>query len=146
MDGDNEYKALFAIIRKESDMQTLNVQGVESTDKYLVGDYDLEILTMPRMYVKGVKVTESTTTTVKIPQAGFVSITKPGAGPISIYSEEGNKMVWVCNLDPNQVQAGIIMQPGHYHVIFRSFNIKQTIYTVDKAFDVKPGVSTNVNL
>jgi len=146
MDGDDEYKALYAIIRKADDMQTLNVQGVESTDKYIVGKYDLEILTMPRMYVKGVKVSESTTTTVNVPQAGYVSITKPGAGPISIYSEDGTKMVWLCNLDANPVQQSIIMQPGHYHVIYRSLNIKQTIYTVDKTFDVKPGVSTTVNL
>ncbi|HXP51758.1 MAG TPA: VWA domain-containing protein, partial [Bacteroidia bacterium] len=41
MDGDDEYKALYAIVRKENDMQTLNVQGVESTEKYIVGKYDL---------------------------------------------------------------------------------------------------------
>ena len=45
-----------AIIRKADDMQTLNVQTVESTDKYIIGKYDLEILTLPRMYVKGVRV------------------------------------------------------------------------------------------
>ncbi|MGP8214180.1 MAG: vWA domain-containing protein [Bacteroidia bacterium] len=146
MEGDNEYKALFAIIRKEDDMQTLNVQGVESTDKYIVGKYDLEILTMPRMYVKGVKVSESTTTTVKIPQAGYVSITKPGPGPLSLYLDDGGKMQWVCNLDANPVQENVIMQPGHYRVVYRSLNIKQTIYTVDKTFDVKPGSSTVVTL
>jgi Ca-activated chloride channel family protein len=146
MDGDDEYKALYAIVRKENDMQTLNVQGVESTGKYIVGKYDLEILTMPRMYVPGVKVTENTTTTVKIPQAGFVSITKPGAGPISIYAEDAGKMQWVCNLDVNPIQQNVILQPGRYHAVYRSLNIKQTIYTVDKTFDVKPGVSTTVIL
>jgi Ca-activated chloride channel family protein len=146
MEGDNEYKALFAIVRKQDDMQTLNVEGVESTDKYIVGKYDLEILTMPRMYVKGVKVNESTTTTVKIPQAGYVSITKPGAGPLSVYADDAGKMDWVCNLDPNPAQQIIILQPGHYHIIYRSANLKETIYTVDKPFDVKSGSSTVVNL
>lgn len=98
------------------------------------------------MYVPGVKVTENTTTTVKIPQAGFVSITKPGAGPISIYAEDAGKMQWVCNLDVNPIQQNVILQPGRYHAIYRSLNIKQTIYTVDKTFDVKPGVSTTVIL
>jgi len=146
MEGDNEYKALYGIVRKADDMQTLNVQYVESTDKYIVGKYDLEVLTVPRMYVKGVAVKESTTTTVKIPQAGYLSIIKPGAGPISIYEEDGQKMVWICNLDATPTQESIIMQPGRYHVIYRSNNIKQTIYTVDKTFEVKPGVSTTVNL
>lgn len=146
MDGDNEYKALYGIIRKADDMQTLNVQTVESTDKYIVGKYDLEILTLPRMYVKGVSVKESTTTTITIPQAGYLSIIKPGAGPLSIYQEDGSKMVWVCNLNATPMQQSVIMQPGHYHVIYRSNNIKQTIYTVDKIFEIKPGVSTTVNL
>jgi len=146
MDGDNEYKQLLAIVRKGDDMQTLNVQQVESTDKYIVGKYDLEILTMPRMHVNGVKVSESTTTTVKIPQAGFVSIVKPGAGPISLYTEDGGKMEWVCNLAADAVTENIILQPGHYHAIYRSSNIKQTIYTVDKIFDVKSGSSITVNL
>lgn len=146
MDGDNEYKSLSAIIRKADDSQTLNVQTVESTDKYLVGKYDLEILTLPRMYVSGVSVKESTTTTIKVPQAGYLYLTKPGSGPSSIYQEDGSKMVWVCNLDANPVKQNIIMQPGHYHIIYRSNHLKQTIYTVDKTFDINPGSSTTLEL
>ncbi len=146
MNGDNEYKSLLAVIRKADDMQTLNVQQVESTDKYLTGKYDLEILTMPRMHVKGVKVSESTTTTVTIPQAGFASIVKPGAGPISIYTDDSGKMEWVCNLSTDAVTQNVILQPGHYHVVYRSSNIKQTIYTVDKKFEIKSGSSITVTL
>jgi Ca-activated chloride channel family protein len=146
VDGDNDYKALFSIIRKTNDMQTLNVQQVESTDKYIVGKYDLEILTLPRMYVKGVQISESATTTVKIPQAGYVYINKPGAGPISLYEENAGKLVWVCNLNTDASQENIILQPGKYHVVFRSASVKETLYTVDKEFEVKSGSSVDVNL
>ncbi|HTB05522.1 MAG TPA: VWA domain-containing protein [Bacteroidia bacterium] len=146
MDGNNEYKSLQAIIRKNDDMQTLNVQGVESTEKYITGKYDLEILTLPRMYVRGVKVSQSTTTTVTVPQAGVVTIVKPASGPISIYSENGGKMEWVCNLDINPTQHTVVMQPGFYHAIYRVLSIKSTIYTIDKVFEVKPAVNTTVEL
>jgi len=145
MDVDNEYKALFAIVRKADDMQTLNVQPVESTDKYLVGKYDLEIMTLPRMIVKGVTVSESSTTTVNVPQGGEVSISKQNVGPTSLYQDVNGKMVWVCNLITNQLMQNIVLQPGKYHVIFRSANSKETIYTVDKVFTVTAGSSVSVS-
>jgi hypothetical protein len=98
------------------------------------------------MYVRGVKVSQSTTTTVTVPQAGVVTIVKPASGPISIYSENGGKMEWVCNLDINPTQHTVVMQPGFYHAIYRVLSIKSTIYTIDKVFEVKPAVNTTVEL
>ena len=146
MDGNNDYKSLNAIVRKNGDCKTLNVQGVESTEKYLLGKYDVEVLTMPRIYVSGVKVTQSTTTTVTIPQAGQVTIFKPGTGPCSLYVDNDGKMDWVCNLDMNSVQNTIVLQPGNYHIVYRPLNVHQTIYTVDKAFEIKSGVPTVLRL
>jgi Ca-activated chloride channel family protein len=146
MDGDNEYKALYAIIRKADHDSTLNLQQVESTDKYIVGKYDLEILTLPRMYVSGVKIVESTTTTITIPQAGVLNLTKPAPGPISLYTVAGDKMNWVCNLDMKPTQQSIVLQPGHYRAVYRSIDAKETIYTVDKEFDISPGSSTTLQL
>ncbi len=49
------------VVRKSGDMQTLNVQQMNTTEKYLVGKYDLEILTLPRTYIYGVSVEQSKT-------------------------------------------------------------------------------------
>jgi Ca-activated chloride channel family protein len=146
MDGDNEYKNLCAIIRKNDDAQTLNVQGVESTEKYITGKYDLEILTLPRMYASGVKISQSATTTITIPQAGTVTFNMPSAGPSSVYEDDKGKMIWVCNLDPKLATHKLIMQPGLYHVVFRSQDVKQTVFTIDKSFQVKSGDFTVVEL
>jgi Ca-activated chloride channel family protein len=146
MDGDNEYKSLNALIRKSEDMKTLNVQIVESTEKYLVGKYDLEILTLPRINLEGIKVSQSTTTTVSIPQAGLANISKPVPGPGSIYVDNKGKMEWVCNLASNPLQYNIVLQPGIYRVVYRPLNAKQTIYTVDKKFEIKSGSSTTVKI
>lgn len=146
MDGNNDYTSLNAIIRKHSDCKTLNVQSVESTEKYITGKYDLEILTLPRMYVNGVKITQSTTTTVTIPQAGQVTIFKAGPGPGSIYLDNNGVMQWVCNIDVNVVQLTLVLQPGTYHMIYRPINVHQTIYSVDKTFEIKSGGSTVINV
>lgn len=45
-----------SIVRKANgNMQTLNVQQMNTTEKYITGTYDLEILTLPRTYIYGVK-------------------------------------------------------------------------------------------
>ncbi len=146
MDGENDYRSLGVLVKKHDDTKTLNVQYVESTEKYITGKYDLEILTLPRMYEIGVKVSESSTTTVSIPEAGVVTINKPSQGPCSIYLDEGGKVVWVCNLDNGPLQQMITLQPGDYRVVFRPEDVKQTIFTIDNRFEVKPGLSTIVNL
>jgi Ca-activated chloride channel family protein len=146
MDGDDEYKVLTALIRRNDDPKTLNVQTVESTEKYLVGKYDLEILTLPRINLEGIKVSQSTTTTVSIPQAGLANISKPVPGPGSIYVDNKGKMEWVCNLASNPLQYNIVLQPGIYRVVYRPLNAKQTIYTVDKKFEIKSGSSTTVKI
>ena len=134
------------IVRKTGEMQTLHVQQFNTTEKYIVGKYDLEILTLPRIKLSKVDVAQSKTTTIEIPQSGNVSIAKPGEGPGSIYVEENNKMVFVCNLNSNLIQETIALQPGRYRVEFRPKNARESIYTIEKSFKIESGTSTPVKL
>lgn len=145
-DGENGYKSLAVIVRKHDDDKTINVQYVESTEKYITGKYDVEILTLPRIYQRGIKVSQSTTTTVTIPSAGQVTINKPFPGPTSVYEYDGGKMIWVCNLDNSTLNQIIALQPGNYHIVYRPQSVRQTIFTIDNSFKVESGLSTIVNL
>jgi len=60
--------------------------------------------------------------------------------------EDGDKLVWVCNLSPMSTRSAITMQPGKYRVIFRPINAKQSIYTKEKSFIIQSGQSTQVKL
>ncbi len=140
------YRKLPCIVRKKGEMQTLNVQDFNSYEKYIVGKYDLEILTLPRIYLSNVDIGQSKTTTIEVPQAGSVVIYKPAPGPASIYLEDKNKLVWVDNLNGNSTQENIILQPGKYRVIYRSQFVKETIYTVEKKFTVESGGIITVKL
>jgi len=146
MGGENDYKNLAVLIKKHDDDKILNVQYVESTEKYLTGKYDLEILTLPRIYEYGVRVSESSTTTVSIPEDGVVTINRPNRGPCSIYENDGGKMVWVCNLDNNTLKMQLTLQPGNYRIVYRPEDVKQTIFTIDNSFVVNSGLTTVVNL
>ncbi|MGQ0827319.1 MAG: vWA domain-containing protein, partial [Bacteroidota bacterium] len=131
---------------KMGDMQTLHVQDFNTTEKFIVGKYDLELLTLPRIKINKVDVAQSKTTTIEIPQPGNLTIAKPGEGPGSILLEDKNKLTWVCNLNSSLTQETILLQPGRYRVVYRPKNAKESIYTIEKSFKIDSGISTAVRL
>ena len=134
------------IIRKNGELQTLHVQSFNTTEKFIVGKYDMEILTLPRIKLNKVDIAQSKTTFIEIPQSGTVTLSKISEGPGSLYVEENNKMTWVCNLNSSLMQETIILQPGRYRAEFRPKNARESIYTIEKKFKIDSGISTSVKL
>lgn len=134
------------IVRKGGDMKTLNVLDFGKTEKYIVGKYDLEILTLPRILLKDVEVRQSSTNLIKIPASGSVLFSKPGIGYGSVYVDDGKTVTWVCNFN-NALQNEIIyLQPGKYKVVFRFEFEKETLKTIERNFEVKSGTPQTVRL
>ncbi len=145
-DGPSEYKKTQCIIRQKGSLITLNVQDVNSTDKYLVGKYDLEVLTLPRINLDNVDVAQSKLTTVAVPHPGILTLLTSNQGFGSIYTYEKSLLKWVCNLDSNVPKQTIILQPGKYKVIYRPKNSRESLYTIEKEFSVVSGESSIVPL
>ncbi len=125
------------IVKRAGDSAILNVQEFGKTERYLVGKYDLEILTLPRIYLSNVEIKQSHTNTIKIPASGNVFISKPAKGYGSIYLDNGKQLEWVCNLDNNLDVENIYLQPGRYKLEFRFAHQKQMIKTIEKTFELK---------
>ncbi len=146
INGTNNYKSLPFLVRKKNEAQTLNVQMINETEKYIVGTYDIEILTLPRITLNDINVAQSSTTTIEIPESGIATIIRPSPGPISLYVEENGKMIWVCNLENTLTAENIVLQPGNYVVEYRPQNAKESIYTVERKFTINPGGSSTVKM
>jgi Ca-activated chloride channel family protein len=142
-----QYRGLEFIVRKSGEMTTLNIQKMYDEEKYLVGKYDIEVPVLPRLYITGVDIRQSHTTTVDIPRPGLVTMLRSSVGYGSIYqrlsSMEEN---WVCNLNTTVKNESLLLQPGNYRVVFRAQNAKQTLYTVNKVFEVRSGSSEVIQL
>lgn len=126
--------------------QTLNSQTFNSTQKYLVGNYDIEIFTLPRNY-QHVEVTQSKTTIIDVVPSGTFnySATKGLVGQIFI--EKGiNSFEWVCNLEDNMKTGKWNLQPGNYKVVYREKEQKSTAYTKEKSFKIESNKILNINL
>ena len=134
------------LVRKGGEMQTLNVQDFGKLEKYIIGKYDLEVLTLPRIYLKDVEIKQSTTNSIKIPTSGNILFAKQGTGYGSIYVDDGKTLVWVCNLNPTLQNEIIYLQPGKYKVVFRYEFAKETTKTIEQNFEVKSGIAQTVRL
>lgn len=134
-----------SIVRKANgNMQTLNVQQMNTTEKYITGSYDLEIFTLPRTYIYGVKVEQSQTKLIELPNAGMLTIKALDNGDGSIY-KDSKKLEWVCNLN-NTTSQTYYLQPGNYRIEWRAKSLKGSIYTIEKKFSVKSDIETRIEL
>lgn len=144
MSGMNEYSDLKCLVRKHGDLNTFHVQNFEEVTKYIVGDYDLEILTLPRIKVNKVNIAQSHTTKVFIADPGLATIFLPAKGIASIFVQENNTLKWIYNLSPNSTRETVILQPGNYQIVYRSINSKKVIETKEKSFKITSGASTQL--
>lgn len=139
-----EYKNLPYILRKNGEMNTLNVCYADRTERLLTGKYDLEILSMPRLMIPDVEISQSKTTSIQIPQPGIANILFNGPGYGSLLIEEKNEVKWLYNFAENTQRETLTLLPGKYRVIFRPKAAKETIYTVDKEFILEPGGTVTI--
>lgn len=146
LDGPVVKSAATTIVRKANDMTTLVVQEFGKTEKLIVGKYDLEILTLPRIKMNGVEIKQSGINQIKIPTAGIVYVKKLSEGFGSVYADDGKNVEWVYNLNQKLSNEIIYLQPGKYKVVFRYPNAKETIQTIERNFEVKSGQPLNVQL
>lgn len=134
-----------SIVRKtNSNMQTLNVQQLNTIEKYIIGSYDLEILTLPRTYINSVEVAQSQTKIIELPNAGLLTVKALDNGDGCILKDT-KKLEWVCNLN-NTTSQTYYLQPGSYRIEWRAKSLKGSIYTIEKKFTVKSDVETKVEL
>lgn len=140
-------------------MQTLNVQQMNTSEKYITGYYELEVLTLPRTYFKNINVTQSQTKTIEIPNAGMLTVKALDNGDGCILTDNGSvgssnvvstgssakKLDWVCNLT-NSTSQIYYLQPGKYRIEWRSKALKGSIYTIEKRFTITSDMPTTVEL
>ena len=127
------------IVRKNGEKQTLNIQETNTKQKYLVGTYDIEVLTIPRVYFEDVEIKQSFLTNYHIATPATVNILLPSKGYGGIYQIKEDKLELVYTLNINTQKETVFLLQGNYKIIFRAKNSKQYIFTKEKKFTLKSG-------
>lgn len=133
------------IVRYPNQMNTLHVQAINTLEKYIVGNYDLEILTLPRIYMSAIKIDQSKLNEIVIPNAGMLQVKALEAGDGCVMYKRDGKYERIVTLTTNTQQT-YYLQPGDYTIEWRSKALKGSIYTIEKKFNIKPDQATVVEL
>lgn len=135
-----------ARIMQEGSSKTLNVQKIEAKDKYIVGTYNVEILTLPRIYVT-VNIEQSSTIDINIKAPGFMSYSGINSitGQIFMKNDNGT-WDWVTNLEEKSNNGKLQLQPGEYNLVYRQVDLKSSTYTMQKEFRINSNSTTTIKL
>jgi len=134
------------IVHQEKKNEIINVQKINKSEKYLVGKYDIEILTLPRIILKNLSIDPDHQTKVDIPTSGVATFTRRYKGYGSVYVLRGDKQEWVYNLNPEKQQDVVYLLPGKYIVVYRTKGAYETVYTISKKFTITPSRSQQIRL
>ena len=147
INGTTKKRSVKVRVSQKGVSETLNVQDIDDLQKYIVGEYDLEILTLPRIYYSNVQIKQSSHTYIDIDGSGVLDYKnhKEIVGQVFLRTEN-EKDVWVCDLNPTKYNGKIYLQPGKYKLVYRTKEAVSTDYTTVKLFTIKSGGSTVINL
>lgn len=142
--GYTEYqKGVKALIRKKGVTGNIHVMEMPSSEKVLVGDYELEFLTTPRRIIP-VTIQPDQISQVDLPAPGVLNIVTSVSGYGSLYQMGEGAQTWVKNLNHDVNSTTMAIQPGKYKIVFRSRNSLGSKYTQIKQFEIKSGATMNV--
>jgi Ca-activated chloride channel family protein len=134
------------LVYQKDSVQFFNIQKLFSQQKYLVGKYDLEILTLPRIYLKNIAIDPNKITHVEIPAPGLLTINKAYEYIGAIFYKNNNELTKLIDLKPELKQETIALQPGTYVLVYRSKFAKSGHNTITKTIEVESGGSLLVKL
>jgi Ca-activated chloride channel homolog len=139
-------KGLQCLVRRGGSIQTLNVQNFGETEKYITGNYDLEILSLPRIVLKDIDISQSHTTTIEIPEPGIAVFRKTFNGYGTLLLNDKNKLTRIYELNETLTLETLYLQPGSYRIVFRPKSSRSTLYSVEQSFLIESGKTTDIQL
>ncbi len=146
--GAGDYSnALQAIVRKSGQMQTMVTHRVNTQQRYLIGTYDLEILTRPRIHISNVQIEQGKTRRIALPSPGVINVVNriQGFGSVYLLKEDGTQQ-WVYNFEGDVGTQNIALQPGRYKIVFRPKDALGSQFTKVKIIELEEGKSVGVDM
>ncbi len=145
IEGSVGFSNIQCVIRPSEEKDILYVQDFNTEQKYLIGNYDLEILTLPRIY-RSMKINQSKTTEIQVPKAGSLVITASQPYIAGIYSNHEGRLERVYEFKKMGKRETLDIQPGTYTVIYRPLDAKEAVLTQTKVIIVEPSKIAKLNL
>ncbi len=143
--GGNQFSEMRFRVNQKGKSNTLCYQEINREQRYLVGNYHVEIPVLPTLNVD-VNIKQSYTTTIEIPRPGIVNLMMQSPGYGSLFRYNNEKMEWVYNIRNDVTRENLTLLPGNYSVVFRPKNARKSVYSITRNFEIKSGSAITVKL
>ncbi|WP_426061690.1 vWA domain-containing protein [Hymenobacter sp. B1770] len=140
----NPYGTVQAVVR-DPQRNTVASFPFGTKQKLLAGNYEVELLTLPRI-TRRLAVKQGQELTVTYPAPGTLNITSDLKGYGSIYKlNDDESQTWIYNLpDGGSSKMNLPMQAGAYRLVFRTSNSTSSKFTDVRNFSIRSGQTTSV--
>lgn len=142
--GNFGFSRLQSIIRRKGSDEILYIQDFGTSNKYLTGDYTLEILTTPRLY-EDVSLVQNKVSEVSIPKPGIVAIASSKQAIAGVFYYRNNQLEKVFESKDILGTQQVSLQPGEYQIVYRPNKERQASLTETRNVTVISGRTINVN-
>ncbi len=142
-----EYNNVSCLVRRAGSTDIINVQNMNSWQRYLSGLYDIEVLCMPRIKIKNVSISGSEPGKVQVPDPGKLELNYKGDEVIgSVYVLRDQKQEWLFDFKGSlsTKKEIYLLQPGKYLFIYRPLKSTTVLDTHAEKFNIYSGQSTSM--
>ncbi len=139
----NPYGTLRALIRAPT-VGTVMALSFGERQKLLAGNYEVELLTLPRI-TQRITIKQGQEKTITYAAPGTLNITSDLKGYGSLYQINNDEsQTWIHSLPEASSKINLPMQPGAYRLVFRSKNANGSKFTDVRNFSIRSGQTTSV--
>ena len=134
------------LVRQAKTKNTLFVQTTNSALRYLCGNYQATVLTLPRISLNDIQLKETQTKTYTIPTAGTLEMTHIGEIYGGVFYLQNGSWVKLYEIKQKSTSDVLELQPGNYKVIYRHKEQKKMKQTQVKDFSITSGQITRISI
>jgi Ca-activated chloride channel family protein len=135
-------KTVQAIIKQSKTGETLYVQETNTNMKYLAAEYDVEVLTLPRIIYSNISLAPGAVKDIEVPMQGTLNVNASIGGVGGIFLEREGKLERVFEYKQLKAKEIIDLLPGKYVFVYRQANVYEAVYTKKVNFEINAGVTT----
>lgn len=133
------------LIKKAGEVDYFHIGEVNTTQDYLQGVYDIDVLTTPVVRMRNVQLNKKDQQIV-IEAPGKLMVNAPFPIHATLFKEINTELVNIYTFPANSKQETLDLQPGKYNLYYRFDHKRQMIETQVKVFEIQSQATVELKL
>lgn len=134
------------LVRQQGKSHVLDVQDLNTSKRYRVGQYDLDVLTLPRLSYRAYTIEDGKTHRISIPQPGTLQLAVSAPAAAAIFRLSANSPEKVYDFGVIRTSQTLSLLPGDYLLVYRPEKGRSAQLTRQLSFRIHAGRPTALRI